>query len=158
EALLKGLGPVELNGKGKAMCAQVRPVLAKFPFNPTAQQEVTIQEFDSVFKPKEGVIWELVDGGLQKYLTKQGTHYVVNPSGGVNITPAFLGFVNHAADFTEAAYRGGSGPKFTYSVKPELSPDMQSIKLTIDGQAMTFSGSATSKPLVWPGTARGVEL
>jgi type VI secretion system protein ImpL len=159
EALLKGMGPAELNGKGKALCAQINPVFLKYPFKPGAQGEATLQEIDMIFKPKEGVLWQFYEQNLQKALMRSGTHFVANPGGGVNITSSFLNFLNHASDFTEAAYQGGAGPKFNYSVKPELSPDMQSIKLSIDGNTVTYtSANSGAKPFVWPGAAPGTRL
>jgi type VI secretion system protein ImpL len=159
EALLKGLGPAELNAKGKALCAQINPILAKYPFKANSQVFATLPDIDVIFKPKEGAIWQFYDQNLQKALTRSGTHFVPNPGGGINITQTFLTFLNHASDFTEAAYPGGAGPKFNYSVKPELSPDMQSIKLSIDGNAVTFTPAAAGpKPFVWPGGAPGTQL
>ena len=32
EGLLRTLGPAELNGKGKGLCTQMRPLLTKYPF------------------------------------------------------------------------------------------------------------------------------
>ncbi|HYW42685.1 MAG TPA: ImcF-related family protein [Bryobacteraceae bacterium] len=160
EALLRSAGPAELNGKGKALCAQISPVLAKYPFSPNATAPATLPEVDSVFKPKDGALWQFVDGELKKVVTHQGSQVTANPGGGVPLNPAFLAWLNRAAAFTEVAFKDGSAdPHFGYNVKPVLSADIESITLTIDGQAAEFSAAAASpKPFVWPGSAHSVRL
>ncbi len=161
EGLLRTLGPAELNGKGKGLCAQMRPVLSKYPFTPAATALATMAEVNAIFKPKEGAIWQFYDANLQKALTRQGPQFVpAAAGGGIQINPAFLAFLNRAAAFTDAAYAGGAADaQLHYTVKPVVSAETDSIKLTIDGQSVTFSGSsAAAKPFVWPGAAHGVQL
>ncbi len=160
EGLLRSLGPEELNGKGKALCAQINPVLTKYPFNPKAGAMATVQDLNSVFKPKEGAIWQFYEASLQKAVTRQGSQFVANPAGGLQINPAFIQFLNHSAAFSDAAYAGGTAdPQLKYTVKPVMSPEIQDIKLTIDGQNAEFTATnATAKQLVWPGASHGLSL
>ncbi|HLK62646.1 MAG TPA: ImcF-related family protein [Bryobacteraceae bacterium] len=161
EPYLKPPSPaISLNQAGKQMCAQITPIFNKYPFkgSPEAPPS-TLQEFDSVFKPKEGIIWQFYDQNLAKILSRSGTHFVPIPGSNVNITPAFLNFLNHAGDFTEAAYQGGTGPKFNYQVKPELAPEQQSIKVAIDGNTVVFTtANAAPKPFTWPGPVPGTQM
>ncbi len=160
QALLRTLGPAELNGKGRDLCAQMRPVLAKYPFSPTATAQATAAELISLFQPKTGQLWQFVDANLQKALTKQGSQYVPNTSAGITINPAFLGFLNRAAAFSDAAFQGAApDPHFSYTVKPVVSPDTEDIKLTIDGQSADFSGAnSAAKTFVWPGATHEAHL
>ena len=54
QGLLRALGPAELNAKGKDLCAQMRPLLAKYPFSPNATAQATVADIDAVFKPQGG--------------------------------------------------------------------------------------------------------
>jgi type VI secretion system protein ImpL len=160
EAMLRTLGPAELNGKGKDLCAQMHPVLSKYPFTPTASAQATLQEVDSLFQPQNGAIWGFVTANLSRAVTRQGNQYVPNSSGGVNVNPAFLAFLNRAAAFTAAAYANNSpDPHFSYSIRPQFTPEQDSIQLTVDGQPADFvAPNAPAKALVWPGPAQGVQL
>jgi type VI secretion system protein ImpL len=160
QGLLRTLGPAELNGKGRDLCGQLRPLLGKYPFNPNATAQATMQELAAAFQPKTGLLWQFVDANLQKALTRQGSQFVANPSAGISINGAFLGFLNRAAAFSDAAFPGGSpDPHFTYAVKPVVSPDTESIKLTIDGQAVDFTGAnSAAKTFAWPGVAHEARL
>ena len=54
QGLLRNLGPAELNGKGKDLCAQMRPLLNKYPFSPNATPQATVADISAVFKPQGG--------------------------------------------------------------------------------------------------------
>jgi type VI secretion system protein ImpL len=160
EGLLKGASAAELNAGGKGVCNQINPILAKYPFKPNNPVEATLPEVDTVFKPKEGAVWQFVDTKLvPKYLARQGSQYVPIP-GTVTIQPAFLNWINRAAAFSDVAFAGGAAdPHLNYTIRPVLSPDMEKVALVIDGQNATFTGAAAApKAFVWPGSAQGVQV
>ena len=72
EGLLRTLGPAELNGKGKALCAPFRALMSKYPFNPGATAEATLAEVNGVFRKPDGALWTFYDQNLQKLLTQAG--------------------------------------------------------------------------------------
>jgi len=154
EALLRTLGPAELNGKGKALCAQMRPVLAKYPFTPSATQPATLAEVNSILHKPDGAVWAFYDANLQRFLPKQGTQYAAVSTGGITLNPAFVAFFNRAAELTDAFYgRGSDTPALTYTLKPVTSEGIQGLTLHLDGQVLTTSGgNAASKQFTWPGT------
>jgi len=156
EPLVRSLGPAELNAKaGKDLCGPMRALTAKFPFSPNAKVDATLQDVNSVFKPKEGAIWAFYDANLQKFLQKQGSQYVAVSSPGMTITPAFLAMLNRAAAFTDVAYaNGATDPHFTFSIKPVPSADQASIKFTINGETHEFT-SPTAQTFSWPGNSSG---
>jgi type VI secretion system protein ImpL len=160
QGLLRGLGPAELNGKGKTLCAQLSPVFAHFPFNGASKTDATPADVNAAFKPKEGAIWAFLDANLAKYLILQGPRYVPDPSSAVPINPAFINFLNHAKAFSDMAYPAGSAdPHFTYTLKPILSDDIQSLRLTVDGQGAEFSADTAPKSFTWqPAGAHGVQV
>ena len=150
EALLRGVGPAELNAKAKALCAGFT-FINKFPFNPVAQAEATLQEVAAIFKPKEGALWVFYDSSLRTVLPKQGADYVAVSGGGLSLNPQFVYFFNQAARFSEALYPGNAAePRLTYSLRPMPSDQFTSMTLVIDGQSTTFTGQAGPKQYVWP--------
>jgi type VI secretion system protein ImpL len=150
EALLRGIGPAELNAKARALCAGFTFV-NKFPFNPVAQAEATLQEVATIFKPKEGTLWVFYESSLRNVLPKQGTEYVAAPGGGLTLNPQFVFFFNQAAKFSEALYPGNAAePRLTYSLRPMPSDQFTAMTLVIDGQSTTFTGQAGAKQYVWP--------
>ena len=153
QALLKGLGPAELNAKGKSFCGQYRALMAKYPFNPNATAQATVADVNGIFLKPDGALWAFYNGTLVKFLTKQSSQYVATPGTGVNISPAFLGFFNQAAGFGELIYAGNTpDPHFTYSLKPIASEGIQTLALKLDGQSMSAgSGDGAAKQFTWQG-------
>ncbi|MBV9879090.1 MAG: hypothetical protein JO180_01275, partial [Gemmatirosa sp.] len=46
-----------LNERGAALCAQLTPMLAKFPFSPDAPTDATLKEVSGVLAPDGGALW-----------------------------------------------------------------------------------------------------
>lgn len=150
QGLLRGLGPAELNGKGKGLCSQLSSVTSKFPFNPKSKVEATATDLNSGFKPKEGALWSFYDQNLSKYLIRQGAVYAPDPGSSIRLSSAFVAFFNRAAAFSDMLYPSGSAdPHFSYSVKPVFSEDVQSLKLIIDGQTADFTPTSPAKSFTW---------
>jgi type VI secretion system protein ImpL len=160
ENQLRGLGPAELNGKGKSLCGQLSTALTKFPFNPASQTQATIADVNGAFKPKDGALWAFYDANLSKYLVRQGSEFVPDPSAPVKLSPAFVQFFNRAANFSGTMYAGGSAdPHFSYSVRPAYTGNLQSVKLTIDGQSAELAAGAGPKTFNWQSNGpHGVQL
>jgi type VI secretion system protein ImpL len=154
EALLRKLGPDELNGKGKAMCVPFRALMTKYPFNSNSTVQATAADVSSVFRKPDGALWKLYDENLQKLLPKQGALYVAMPGGAVTLNPAFVNFFNQAAALSDFFYGGGSqDPHFTYILKPVPTDGIQTVNLQLDGQQMSYSGGpAAAKNFVWQTT------
>jgi type VI secretion system protein ImpL len=159
QGMLRSLAPAELNAKGKDLCGKMRPVLAKYPFTPKAQAQATLAEIDSIFEPKKGELWAFYDANLQKLVQRAGFQFAQASSGGMTVNAAFIAMLNRAGAFTSAAYQNGAAdPRFTYTVKPVMSPDQDSVKMSIDGQSVTFTQSSqAAKPFVWPGQTGGTQ-
>ena len=139
EGLLRGLGPAELNGKGKGLCAQFSAVTNKYPFNTAATAEASIAEVNSLLKPGEGALWAFYDANLKQALVKQGAQYV--PTGTVPLTPQFVSFFNTAAKLSEVLYKPGApDPKLMYTLTPLKSEGIQGYSLNVDGQTLASTG------------------
>jgi type VI secretion system protein ImpL len=150
EELVKGLGPRELNAKGKGLCDAFDALFRKVPFNPNPNApEASAQEIDAVLKPGEGVLWQFYQANLQKALPKVGTEYRAN--GELPLNPAFVTFFNSAARLSEAFYRSGPEPRLTYTIRALKSDDtLQNLSIVLDGQTLEGSGNQ-SKQFTSPG-------
>jgi type VI secretion system protein ImpL len=156
EALLRGVGPGELNAKARALCGQFRELWSKYPFNSSAlNRQATLQEVGAIFRPREGALWAFYDANLKPLLSKQGAQYVAAPNGPMQLTPQFVGFFNRAAVFSEALYPGGAAePRLSYSLTPLRTDGIQALTLIIDGQTFKSSGQGgAAKQFTWPGAS-----
>jgi type VI secretion system protein ImpL len=153
EALLRNIGPAELNGKGRGLCAAFRGLMGKYPFNPNASAQATVAEVNAVFRKPDGALWAFHAANLQKLLPQQGTQFVAAPAGGVNLNPAFVRFFNQAAALSNVLYAGGSqDPRINYSLKPMPSEGIQNMGVQLDGQSLSYrGGDAPPKAFTWQG-------
>lgn len=151
EALLRNLGPAELNAKGKGFCTQLRQLTSKYPFNPSATTDATLNDVNNVFSKPNGALWAFYQSSLQKLLTKQGNAYVPAAGGTITLTPAFVSFFNQAAAFSDSLYANGSqDPRIAYMLKPVATEGIGNLGLQIDGQTLNYSGGpATPKDFAW---------
>ncbi len=156
EALLRGLGPAELRAKAQLLCGQFRDLMSRYPFNPKSSVQATLDDINRLFRPPDGAFWKFHSENLQNLIVKEGGQWVAKPAGTMSVTPAFLGFFNRAAAFSEAIYKGGQEPRLTYALRSNLTGQNQTIKLTIDGQTLTNSpGRTATQQFSWPGTQPG---
>jgi type VI secretion system protein ImpL len=150
DALTKGMGAGEINAKAGRFCRTFAAISSKFPFNPTATAEITLQELNGMFRPQTGQLWTFYNEALQSFMPKQGAQYVANPASGIQLNPAFVAFINRAARFSEALYPGGATePNLRFSLAPQRSDQIKEISVTINGQTNKGTGS---KQYVWTGS------
>jgi type VI secretion system protein ImpL len=149
--LVTDLVPAELNGKGKTLCAQFRPLWNKYPFNAGATAQATVAEINAMFRKPDGALWKLYDENLQKLLPMQGGRYVPAPNPAVKLNPAFVRFFQEAAALSEALYADGTqDPHFSFTLKPVPTEGIQNIGLRLDGQALSYTGgTAAPKQFTW---------
>jgi len=155
QAWIAGVPKEDVNSGAQGFCRQYRTLISKYPFDPKASARATQGEFDAIFRPGDGALWKLYMSTLNRFLTKQGAEYVVNPGGGMTVTPQFLSFFNRAAAVSDAFYKNGSQTaNLTFSLRPVPSEAVvQEITLTIDGKTATFkNGKGDPQQFSWPGT------
>ena len=70
-----------------------------------------------IFKPKDGKLWVLYDGGLNKAVIQcTGGECTVVDKSPVAVNPVFLRFFNQAVKFSRALYGdAGADPNYHYS-------------------------------------------
>ncbi len=154
EALVRSLGPAELNGKGRALCTQIRSLMGKYPFQPRSKTPATLPEVATIYQPATGALWAFYEQSLQEHLLRQGTRFVPNPSSKIKLNPAFVRFFNRAAAFSAAFYPSGSPQaKLSYNVTLYLPKGMKSLSLIVDNQMLTTGKSGSAKMgFTWPGS------
>jgi type VI secretion system protein ImpL len=160
DRMIKGMGPAEMKAKGAGLCGQLNGLFAKYPFNPKATAQATIEEVNQIFRPQDGALWQMYQQSLQNLVQKQGNLYVAKPGGTMRVTPQFLAFFNRAAAFAEAAYPGGAQrPQLAYTLRSDLTGSNQSVNVTLEGQGfVNAAGKASAQKFVWPGMAPGATM
>jgi type VI secretion system protein ImpL len=147
----------EMNGAAKTFCVEWQKVAGKYPFTPQASTEVTRQELAQIFARPEGRLWKL-ETALKGAIQFNGTRYVSNPASGTRLNSAFMRFFDQIGNFGRALYptEGLSEPQLKYTLTWEPSEQITSMILTLDGQAVTFSGhTPASKTFEWTGSPTG---
>ena len=157
EPLLRGFGAAQINARGASFCAAARPVLAKFPFNPSALAEATPQEIGALLRPGTGALWTFYNDALQPLLQKQGATYVPQ-GGGTRLTTGFVNFFNKLAALSEAMFKDTPEPRLAFSIEPQLTAGVQAVTFTVDGEDVVSSRNRQSRRFIWPGSGRESKL
>jgi type VI secretion system protein ImpL len=159
DPLLRGIGAQALNGAGRAFCAQYQALMRKYPFNPGSTEMADLPAVNAIFKPKDGELWKFYDTSLKNILPRQGARFVPGATPGFTISSRFVTFMEHAAGFSDALYgRGSADPRLEFSLRPS-SPEVQLLRLNIEGQSFDFPGGApTFRKFTWPGGVHEVKL
>jgi len=156
EALLIGAPKDKLNGAGKDFCSKFSQLTAKYPFNPNASDEVTVDQLNAILAPSTGALWGFYNASLTQYLTKDGSRYVANPTATVKLSPVFVDFFNRVAGLSDAFYPPGStAPHFTYALTP-LPSNVEGLILKIG--ADTLTGTGQQKTFTWTGAPVDLEV
>jgi type VI secretion system protein ImpL len=137
-----------LDGAGKTFCAQIAPVIAKFPLNPQATIDATPEEVAQIFQPQQGSLAQFYNNTLRQLIVQQGTQYVPAPGSTVGISPAFLNFFNAAEKLSSTLYpAGGAQAMLNFTLTQVKTPGVPDAVLNIDGQQITAGGQSTH--FVW---------
>jgi type VI protein secretion system component VasK len=150
--LIKGEPVRDINNKGRALCSSLNLITNKFPFNPTADPEVTLEELNSIFKAKDGKLWQFYESGLKNFVICTGSEcaQVQNPPGPVD--PRFLAFFKQAVAFSRALYgETATDPNFRYTLRPIKNDLIDEFDLTVNGDTAHLNGGG-QRTYAWPGT------
>jgi type VI secretion system protein ImpL len=144
DALVSGLPSTELNAAGRAFCGTLQPVAQRYPFNQRATTDASVDEVNAIFMREEGVLWSFYQDALSSLLTAQG-----RPRPGARVSTGFARFFTRAAEFSNAAYRGGQlGLLFDF--QPEIPAGATEVLLQIDGDQGVFTPtSRASRTYAW---------
>lgn len=154
EGLLRPQGPASAEG----LCAGLRGLLAKYPFNANSQSRATVDEVGAFFGPG-GALTAFYEQNLKTIYLLQGGRYIPNPSSQFPINPAFQNFWDRATAVQQAFYPGASPtPNLRMNIRPVPSEGVQSLTVSINGQTQRWSGTNTPATFLWPGSAPRVSL
>ena len=144
--------------KGGGLCASLTPLLAKFPFSPSATVEASPAEVSAIFQPGSGALWQFYDASLKPLVIQQGSTYVPALNAPLKVNPAFLQFFNRAASVSAIMYPvGATSPSLTFTANILPAKGIQSVTLAVDAQKVT--GSAVSHQFTWSAqTAQQAQL
>jgi type VI secretion system protein ImpL len=129
----------------------------RYPFNRRAKDEVAMADFTRMFAPG-GLLDVFFNENLAKFVdttTRPWTFKKVNNID-LGISDAVLEQFMIAAEIRSAFFPEGPSPKVAFGLTPEaLDPAATSMKLEIDGTAVTFEQGTSPSPsgVTWPGAA-----
>ncbi|GJG86570.1 hypothetical protein tb265_17510 [Gemmatimonadetes bacterium T265] len=143
-----------LNERGRALCAAMTPVLAKFPFNPDAPAEASLAEVNAMFAPGTGALWALeqerLEGLVEKQGEKQGARFVPRPGAPVALSAPFLAFLNRALQVSTALYGDAPTPNVVFTAR---GAGDKAATLVQGAQVAHFGKDAPPAQFVWPSTS-----
>jgi type VI secretion system protein ImpL len=143
---LASQAPAGAAGEGaKRFCAQIGPVLAKFPFNPQSSVEASTEEAAQVFAPGSGSFAQFYNTTLKALVVLQGSQYIPVPGSSVKISPSFLAFLNNAQKISSNLYSsGGNQPSLDFTLSEVKSTAGSEAVLSIDGKQIKAGGESAT--------------
>ena len=159
--LVRGLPSASVNAAGARFCAPFRALEAKFPFNPRATQQATMEEVAAALQPGASALWAFYDEALQDLLVPQGNRYAARIGADPQPTASFVAFFNRAAGVSSALFpEGATTPTVRFALTIQTSDALPEVLVTIDGQTQTFARTMpAAKTFTWDGArARTVRI
>ena len=135
----------------KKFCAEMRPILSKYPFSPQSQLDSTLSDVESGFAPGKGRVskYMLASGADLAVPTPQG--WAQNPAlQGMKVSPELLAFLDRSQQLSRALFNeaGMIQTKLRYVLR---SPKQSiAFRLTIDGNEPLKSTDVLQKTFYWP--------
>jgi type VI secretion system protein ImpL len=147
---LDGMGAQDLRAGGARVCAAFNALTTKFPFNPLATPEVSMDELGDILRPKTGKLWVFYDTTLKDAMTCQNGDCVAK--GNPPLNPAFVSSISQLMKFSRALYGdAGVDPNLTYKMKPLPTDQISEFTITINGQAPVKLKGGEDHSFVFPG-------
>jgi type VI protein secretion system component VasK len=146
---LDNLAGGDLRAGGAGFCAAFNPLTSKFPFNPAAQAEVTLDELGGILRPQSGRLWTFYDASLKTVMPCPNGE--CSPQGSTPINPAFARFIGQLMKFSKAVYgEAGQDPNLRYTLRPQATDQVDEFIVGVNGEAAPMKGGA-SRQFTWPG-------
>jgi type VI secretion system protein ImpL len=146
---LDNLAGGDLRAGGAAFCAAFNPLTAKFPFNPTATAEVTLDELGSILRPQTGKLWTFYESSLKSVM--QCPNGDCSPQGSTPVNPVFVRYISQMMKFSRAVYGdSGQDPNLRYTLRPQPTDQVDDFGVAVNGDLAQLKGGA-SKQFTWPG-------
>lgn len=135
----------QANGGGAKICGAVNSLLGKFPFNPNATAQASLDEVNQVFAPDTGIVWTIYNTTLKPYLVPVGSQYVAAPSAPQPVNARYAQYFTRLAHVSSDLYSPGSKtPAFSFTLRFIPSNGISNANFQVDGQKIP-SGSTTQQ-------------
>jgi len=147
---LDGMVSSDLKGAGQNFCASFnQATLRKFPFDPMAKDEASLEELGALLQPKSGKLWVFYEGSLKSVMTCATGE--CQASGSTPLNPGFPQFIGNLMKFSRAIYgEAGTDMNYQYTLTPQKSDLVEQFEVTVNGDTSKLKGGA-SHTFSWPG-------
>jgi len=151
EARQKQVPADTANGQASLFCKTFAGVANKYPFNPNATQDVSMEQLFTVFGPTSDALKALKEA-VKPFVLPVGNKYAANPA--AKTSASFPYFFTRITQLSETLYPTGSlPPKFSYTLK-QLPSNLEGVEVKIGSEKL--SGEGAQKTFVWTGAAEDV--
>jgi type VI secretion system protein ImpL len=138
---LAKLAPLKAGGEGaKQFCAQIGPVLAKFPFNPDSSNDASTEEVAAIFASGGSFSQFVTSAPIKTLVMQQGSQIVKASGSAENVNPGFLNFLNSAQKISSTLFTTGNQPSLDFTLTEVKSPGSPDAIINIDNQQITTAG------------------
>ncbi len=143
--------PKLLNGQLLSLCKGLNTTLHKYPFQPSASEEVSLDELSKWFGPSTGDIWKFQGKSLSEFTVKDGSEWKSkDPAKKPQVTTDLVAFLNGAQRISDAFYTPGSSQiRLGYTMRPKMDSKEAILEIEVDGQPHTWT-SGLQKAFFWP--------
>lgn len=140
-AILAGLG-----GELRRFCDEFAPVLTRYPFDPDAAAEASIDDVNALLKPGDGTLWTMPQDELADVLTGRPGNYRVRSDASPRPTDAFVRFLNEATRIAEALYpEGATAPRVGFGLAFETSEALPRVIANVDSRVAEWTQTRTAR-------------
>ena len=155
ETLLKR-GPLEMvNAGAKSFCSSFAGTASKYPFDPNALQDASVDQLYAIFGPS-GDAWKKLKDDVKPFVLTVGSRYDPNPTASVKPSRAFLDFLNRVAKLSDTLYPSGSAPPhFSYTLK-QMPSNLEGVEVKIGSEKL--AGEGAQKTFVWAGGPEDIQV
>jgi type VI secretion system protein ImpL len=151
----------QLNVQLRTFCGRIRSTLSKYPFQPSSQEDASIDELTQWFAPQSGEIWKFEAKTLGPLTEKQGSRWTEkDPTSKPQVTGEALSFLNSAQAVADAFFPAGAvQPHLVFILRPRLDPAFGDsiLELEIDGRHYPWT-TKVQKQFTWPPPAGSQSL
>jgi type VI secretion system protein ImpL len=142
------------NGELAQFCRDMHPILAKYPFNSSAESDATLNDLSTAFSPTDGLVWKYVQKSAADLAVRHGTEWLQNPAlQGMKVAPDLLSFLGRSQQLTDVFFAEGGmmQAKLKYVLRPVPGQTI-AIRLMLDGSELS-SQNPLQKTFYWPALA-----
>ncbi len=140
-----------INEQGLALCAQVRPLMSKFPFNPDGTADATLEEVTALLAPNDGALFIFSNGRLKPFLEEKDGKWAGKAVDGLELSPTFITFFNRAAEVSRALFPdGGTTPSIRWLAEATITPETPLVELQYGAKRASFNSATPANLVTWP--------